>query len=198
MVTSKQDILKFWFQEADSNKLGAAMKRWFESNNEFDSEIKSKFFSTIEDALNGKLDSWTETIDGSLALIIVYDQFTRNVHRGSAASYTGDRRALSIAKNIISLGYDKNLPLLQRLFLYLPFMHAEDKSIQKQSLELYTDLSKDAPSEVKKYFGGCLDFAKKHKEIIDKFGRFPHRNKDLGRESTKEEVEFIKKSGRGF
>jgi len=198
MTQSKQDVLKFWFQETDSKNLKLAMKRWFEPDAKFDNEIKSKFSDLIEDALNGKTDDWSATIDGSLASVIVYDQFTRNIHRGSAASYTGDRRALAISKNIISLGHDKNLPLLQRLFLYLPFMHSEDKATQKQSVELYTELAKDAPSSVKKYFNDSLDFAKNHKEIIDKFGRFPHRNKDLDRESTKEELDFIKKKGRGF
>lgn len=198
MTLSKQDILKFWFQETDSEKLGTTMKRWFDPDKKFDNEIKSKFSDTVEDALNGKLEDWTSTIDGSLALILIYDQFTRNIHRNSGTAYTGDRRALAISKNIISLGYDKDLPLLQRLFLYMPFMHTEDKSAQKQSVELYTELANDAPSEVKKYFKDSLDFAKKHKEIIDTFGRFPHRNKDLGRESTKEENEFLKKKGRGF
>jgi uncharacterized protein (DUF924 family) len=198
MTASKQDILKFWFQEADSKRLDFSMKRWFEPNKKFDAEIKSKFFSTIEDALNGKLDDWAATIDGSIALILIYDQFTRNIYRNSATAYTGDCRALEIAKNVITLGHDEELPLLQRLFLYLPFMHAENKMTQEQSVELYKKLVGDSPSSVKKYFSESLEFAKKHKEVIDKFGRFPHRNKDLGRESTKEEIEFIKKKGRGF
>lgn len=167
-----QEILSFWF--AAENK-----PKWFIKKQEFDREITSKFLNYYEEAAKGDLDHWQESLDGSLALIILLDQFPRNMFRGDARSFATDSRAIAITKKIIAQNIDHQASEDYKHFLYMPLMHSEDLADQELSVELFT------------YNPRARDYAIRHMEIIKKFGRFPHRNIILGRESTVEEIQFL-------
>jgi uncharacterized protein (DUF924 family) len=166
-------ILNFWFSKDNSTK-------WFTKSKDFDSLIINKFLAIYNKAANGDLDDWKQEPEGMLALIIILDQFPRNMFRDSAKSFAGDAKALSYAKEAIAKEIDKKLLLQQRRFIYMPFMHSENLEDQNISVQLF------AADET------SYKYAVRHREIIQKFGRFPHRNNLLGRESTKEEVDFLK------
>jgi uncharacterized protein (DUF924 family) len=176
-----QQILDFWF--APETK-----EQWFAKSDEFDLEIETQFGKTLEQALQCELWTWRETAQGRLAEIIVLDQFSRNLFRDHPASFAQDPMALSLAQEAIRLGLDLNLKPEERSFLYMPFMHSESKIIHIQALQLFEALGNPIN----------LDFEKKHKVIIDRFNRYPHRNEILGRESTPEEIEFLKQPNSSF
>lgn len=176
-----QQVLDFWFAPDTKEK-------WFAKSDEFDLEIETQFGHTLEQALQCELWTWRESIQGRLAEIIVLDQFSRNIYRDHPASFAQDPLALALAQEAIHLGLDIDLPAEQRIFLYMPFMHSESKIIHIQALKLFEALA--IPVN--------LDFEKKHKVIIDRFGRYPHRNEILGRESTPEELEFLKQPNSSF
>ena len=176
-----QQILDFWF--APGTK-----EQWFAKSDEFDLEIETQFGKTLEQALQCELWTWRETAQGRLAEIIVLDQFSRNLFRDHPASFAQDPMALSLAQEAIRLGLDLNLKPEERSFLYMPFMHSESKIIHIQALQLFEALGNPIN----------LDFEKKHKVIIDRFNRYPHRNEILGRESTPEEIEFLKQPNSSF
>ncbi len=169
-----QSILKFWFSEP-VNKL------WFKSTPEFDDEILIKFHSLWLDAKKEKLINWEKTAQGCLALTIVLDQFPLNMFRGTAKSFSTEQHAIRISRQAIANKFDKKLPLYQRSFLYMPLMHSENINDQNLSVELFTD------SGLK----NNLRFAKHHRDIIKEYGRFPHRNSILGRNSTEKELEYL-------
>lgn len=194
MIISSQDVLDFWFLPIGVKGHNAQRAEWFRKNDEFDQQIFSQFGGVIEEALAGGLRQWDdEGTQGTLARIIVLDQFTRNVYRGTAKSFAGDVLALEAAKAIDDSGANQTLPAVQRAFSYMPFEHAESLSLQIRCVDLFTMLAADTPG-----FAGMFDYAKKHHEVIRRFGRFPHRNPILGRESTPEEVEFLKQPGSRF
>lgn len=180
-ITSAQEVLSFWFNE--SNK-----ELWFVRNDEFDQEIRERFYDTWDAGRQGLLYEWRETFEGRLAEIIVLDQFSRNLNRGSALSYTQDKMALILAQHAIEHPDFEKQPLEQKSFILLPFMHAESKGIQEKSEELYLQLGNELHTKI------MYD----HKRIIDKFGRYPYRNEVLGRDSTPEEVAFIHGNDLGF
>jgi len=194
LIISSQDVLDFWFLPIGVKGHNAQRAEWFRKNDEFDQQIFSQFGGVIEEALAGGLRQWDdEGTQGTLARIIVLDQFTRNVYRGTAKSFAGDVLALEAAKAIDDSGANQTLPAVQRAFSYMPFEHAESLSLQIRCVDLFTMLAADTPG-----FAGMFDYAKKHHEVIRRFGRFPHRNPILGRESTPEEVEFLKQPGSRF
>lgn len=176
-----QKVLHFWFEEIDSSY-------WWKKDEQFDASIKDKFETTLNQARQGELFTWRASAEGRLAEIIVLDQFSRNIYRDTPESFSQDPQALCLAQEAISLGIDKNLDTNQRVFLYMPYMHSESKLIHEEAIRLFEELGNK----------NNLDFEHKHKVIIDQFGRYPHRNKTLGRESTPEELEFLKKPGSGF
>lgn len=176
-----QHVLDFWFDPETK-------ENWFAKSDEFDLEIEEQFGHTLEQALKCELWTWRETAEGRLAEIIVLDQFSRNLFRDHPASFAQDPLALSLAQEAIRLGLDLKLTPEQRSFLYMPFMHSESKIIHTQALALFENLGN--PNN--------LDFEKKHKAIIDRFGRYPHRNEILERESTAEEIEFLKQPNSSF
>lgn len=176
-----QDVLNFWFDE--ENK-----EFWFAKSDDFDLEIEEKFGYTLQQAMQCELWTWRETAEGRLAEIIVLDQFSRNLFRDHPAAFAQDPLALSLAQETIRLGLDLTLRPEQRSFLYLPFMHSESKIIHQQALNLFEALGNPMN----------LDFAKQHKVIIDRFGRYPHRNIILERESTPEEIEFLQQPNSSF
>jgi len=171
-------VLEFWFGTGPETY----REIWFQSSPEFDREIEEKFGEDRSIAAAGRHDGMAETPDGALALVILLDQFSRNLLRGSPEAFASDPKALMTAKSAIERGFDQQMSLLRRVFFYVPFEHCEDLAVQEQGVELYRAL-------------GDADFLKymiEHRDIIAKFGRFPHRNAVLGRESTAEEVVFLK------
>ncbi|HEX6016890.1 MAG TPA: DUF924 family protein [Burkholderiaceae bacterium] len=188
-----QQVLDFWFGAPDDPAHGLPRKAWFEKNDAFDAQIRERFGALIARALEGALDPWAAAPASSLAQIVVLDQFTRNAFRGTALAFAGDSRALATARALVAAGIDRQLTGVQRQFVYLPFEHAEDLVTQKESLRLFAQLERDAPE-----VGELLVWAQRHHEIVERFGRFPHRNAALGRASTAEEAEFLKQPGSGF
>jgi len=176
-----KDIIDFWFVEL-------APKQWWQKNLEFDSMIKDRFGMLHQQAAAGELFGWRETALGSLAEIIVLDQFSRNIYRDKPESFACDGLALELAQLAISKGFDADLPQVKRHFLYIPFMHSESSSMHIEAVKLFESLGDS----------NTLAFEHKHKAIIDRFGRYPHRNSILGRVSTLEEEEFLKQPGSGF
>ena len=176
-----QQIIKFWFEEIKPAQI------WIKDKN-FDQVIIDRFSGVYQKATQCELFEWRETPEGRLAEIIVLDQFSRNMFRDCAKAFAFDSLALSLSQQALSIGADKKIDKEKRGFIYLPFMHSESQEIHKQALEIYQNHGVQGP----------LDFELKHKAIIDRFGRYPHRNKVLGRQSTDEEIKFLEGPNSGF
>lgn len=187
-----QAILDFWFSPVGSGEHGKTRGGWFRKNVEFDGLIRSQFVADIEAALAGELADWEQSSQELLALIILLDQFTRNIFRDSARAFAGDVRALALARKAIELQWDTALLPVQRWFAYLPFEHSENLADQEEAVRLFRLL------EAYPECNGVSVWAEKHYEVIAKFGRFPHRNAVLGRASTAEELEYLAQPGAGF
>lgn len=180
-ATTPGDIIDFWFSEE-------VKPLWFKKSTEFDRKITRHFLDTYQLAKTGALDDWRNLAQNALALIIVLDQFPRNMFRDTAQAFATDAKAVELAKYAIARNYQQELSAEQRVFLYMPLMHSENPADQAQCVELFTKLGR--PDN--------LNFALKHQEIIDRFGRFPHRNEILGRKSTPAEREFLTQPGSSF
>lgn len=189
-MSQYQKILDFWFGTGSDR--GKEQKFWFIKNKEFDEEVRSRFLPTYHAAAAGKLDDWKESPESCLALILLLDQFPRNMFRDSPQSFATDEKALETAKYALKQGYDIQLLPVQRWFIYLPFEHSENLEHQRQAVALFETLEDDPQS------ASSIDYAKRHLEVIKRFGRFPHRNAVLGRESTPEEEEFLQQPGSSF
>lgn len=188
-----EDILDFWFgafptpYSADPAKVDM----WFKNGAAYDSEIFINFGVDYHRAINGELDHWVDSHRGRLALIILLDQFSRHIHRGSAAAFAQDAKAQALCIDGIGAGDDSRAHAVERSFFYLPLEHAEDIEKQALSLRAYTQLVQDVPEQYRKPFAMNLEFARRHHYVIERFGRFPELNEILGRESTDEERAFI-------
>ena len=193
MDAQAQDVLDFWFLPPDNRDYGQARGEWFRKDDAFDAHIRARFGTLIDAAIEGGLRAWEATPHGALARLIVLDQFTRNVYRGTPRAFAGDAQALALAVALTQAGQDQQLPPMLRAFAYLPFEHAEDLAMQARAVELFQLLSQAQPG-----FDGMLDYAQRHQEVIARYGRFPHRNAILGRPSTPEEVEFLRQPGSSF
>lgn len=189
-ILPTSEILQFWFGETD-----APREVWFQKDDAFDAEIKRRFEPALLEALRSPHLVHPRTLDrdGRLALLILTDQFSRNMYRGTPASFAGDPLALECCKQLIASGQDAHVSPVRRVFVYLPLEHAEDIRLQGQSLMMYRKLAAEHP-ETKTN----LVYAEKHYEIVARFGRFPHRNAILGRPSTPEEIAFLKTPGSSF
>lgn len=187
-----QKILDFWFPK----DVTLPWVKWFQKDENFDKSIKEKFENHIFEYSEGKLDEWKNEPKSMLALIILNDQFTRNIYRNTPKAFAYDKLALQLANESIERGYEKEYNVFERPFLYLPFEHSEDKEYQKKSVDLFQKLLKEYPEDA--WAKNSLQYSISHKKIIDKWGRFPHRNRILNRESTKEEEEFLKTEGSSF
>ena len=193
MDAQAQAVLDFWFLPPDNPGYGQSRAEWFRKDEAFDARIAERFGALIDDALAGGLRAWEATPHGALARLIVLDQLTRNVHRGTPRAFAGDAQALALAQSLTEQGLDQQLPPMLRAFAYLPFEHAEDLAMQARAVELFQLLSQAQPG-----FDGMLDYAERHQEVIARFGRFPHRNAILGRASTPQELEFLRQPGSSF
>lgn len=189
-----QEVLDFWFGAPGSAAYGEERDAWFRKDDAFDSEIRARFGDVIAQAVAGGLRDWDdEGPQGVLARIIVLDQFTRNARRGTPGAFEGDALALSAARKLVETGAYRDLAPVQRSFAFMPFEHAEEPRAQEQAVELFTELA----HETGKY-ANSLDYAHRHRGVIARFGRFPHRNAILGRASTPEEAEYLRQPGSGF
>jgi uncharacterized protein (DUF924 family) len=174
MTESPQSIVEFWFSDA-------VRPLWFGATPEFDKQVRERFELLWQQGAQGKLDGWVENVAGALALVILLDQIPLNIYRGQARSFSTEAKARDIAWYVIDKGWDVNLPDEQKAFLYMPFMHSESLADQDRSVALYEAAKLD----------NNLKFAKHHRDIIRRFGRFPHRNKILGRESSEAEEVYL-------
>lgn len=193
-------ILSFWFGDSALalSSLDQRISLWFGKSEATDATIRERFGAAIEAASRRELDHFADSPRGRLALLVLLDQFPRNIHRGTPGAFANDARALSIALEGIEKGHDRELHPVQRLFFYLPLEHAEDLAMQERAVELCRALHNEAPPGWDRYFANFLDYAERHRDVIAKFGRFPHRNAILGRESTEAEREYLAQPGAGF
>lgn len=184
-------ILDFWFSNPQAP--AGTRKVWFAKDPNFDQLICSRFQNDYQAAATGQLDQWQESPQGCVALILLLDQFPRNMFRDTPAAFDTDPQALAVTEHAIRHSFDQKLPPLQRWFLYIPLMHSENLNYQNQSVQLFAQL-RDQASET----ASAFSYAVRHQEVIKQFGRFPHRNNILNRASTFEEVEFLKQPGSSF
>ncbi len=194
------EILSYWFGEPEdtvSYSQGRS-KIWFGGDAETDRDIRQRYLPLLEKFTKGELDHWKQHPKSALALIILLDQFTRNIYRDQAKAYDFDPQSLQLAKDCVDRGIDKQMLCIERVFVYLPYEHSENIEDQKESLKLFEGILQDAPEDLKQSAESYLLFAKKHYDVVAEFGRFPHRNSLLGRESTNEEIKFLEAKGRGF
>ncbi|MBV7267200.1 DUF924 family protein [Erythrobacter ani] len=177
------EVLHFWFLEL-------MPEHWFGGSDAVDNACESRFGGTLAEAAAGKLDHWAETPRGLLALVIVLDQFSRNIHRDTARAFAQDDKAQELVRQALEREWDDKLGMDERQFLYMPLMHAEDRTLQELCLDKFKAMAETASR--------IVGFAEKHQAIVERFGRFPYRNQVLGRESTAEERDFIDKEGNPF
>ncbi|MBB63807.1 MAG: hypothetical protein CMO81_01960 [Waddliaceae bacterium] len=195
----QEEILNFWFGEScDVDYSQKSHQLWFGKNVEIDALLKERYFSLYELACEGKLSHWSVEPKGRMALILLLDQFSRNLFRESSQAFAQDSEALFLTLSGIDLGHDRLLSPIQRSFFYLPLEHSEDPKMQELSVQKMVELLSEVPWEYRNKYQSFVDYARRHKVIIDRFGRYPHRNKVLGRESTQDEIEFLKKEGSIF
>ena len=176
-----QDIIDFWFLECEP-------AQWFQKSDSFDNLIRQRFGKIHQQARLGECFTWRNSIDGRLAEIIVLDQFSRHIYRNTAQAFAQDMQALTLAQEAVAQGIDQKLECIERSFLYMPYMHSESVAVHQEAERLYKSLNKE----------DNYNFELKHKAIIERFGRYPHRNALLGRKSTNEELDFLKHSESSF
>ncbi|HEY3146187.1 MAG TPA: DUF924 family protein [Dongiaceae bacterium] len=186
-MSTPREVLQFWFSER-------ARLLWFEKDAAFDEDIRARFGPMVHEAQIGGFEAWRSSPDGALALLLLIDQCARNIHRGTAKAYLGDARAREIAAEAIARGFDQRYPFPDRVFFYLPFEHCETLANQDRYIALLQGCMREFGEIATDY----LEYAHRHRNIIKRFGRFPHRNEALGRETTEEEAEFLKEPNSSF
>lgn len=193
-------IKEFWFGKQLDDEAVAKEKSslWWSKHDASDVEIRQRFGPCIDLAYRHELNHWANSPHGLLALILLTDQFPRNAYRGTPQAFAYDELARAWCKQGLAQGHDLQLRPIERVFFYLPLEHAENLQDQEQAVALFTKLAESASQQSQANFDGFLHFAVRHHEIIQRFGRFPHRNQILGRESTDAEVEFLKQKGSSF
>jgi uncharacterized protein (DUF924 family) len=191
-MSQAREILDFWFGSPEDPSYGKPRQIWFTKKPEFDEELRTRFIKDYQKAAGGYLDEWIDLPESCLALILLLDQFPRNMFRGTPEAFATDWEALSAAHHAVAQGYDRQLMPVQRWFIYCPFEHSENLEHQRQAVKLFQQLSNDPDS------ASAIEYAFRHLEVIERFGRFPHRNAILGRASTPEEREFLQQPGSSF
>jgi uncharacterized protein (DUF924 family) len=192
-LSSPDEVLDFWFGAPGSAERGRLREFWFRKRDATDRDIAQRFGPLIEQALRGELEAWAAQPEGALAQVLLLDQFTRNVFRDTPRAFAGDARALRAATAMVGARQDEALPPEQRAFVYLPFEHAEGLAMQDEAVRLFTRLADEAPA-----LTDMLAYAHKHRDVVLRFGRFPHRNEVLGRQSTSAETDFLREPGSRF
>lgn len=200
MSADPEALLKFWFDDALESAAAAERRSalWFSANADFDREITRRYRDLPERAAAGELDGWRETDVTALALVLAVDQFPRNLFRGSAKAFAFDPLACEVACAAIDTGFDRTLHPLQAVFVYLPLEHAEDIAMQERCVELVRALENRAPPDLRPRFEEFTGYAERHRDVVRRFGRFPHRNDALGRESTADETRYLTGGGDTF
>jgi uncharacterized protein (DUF924 family) len=200
MSVDAEQVLDYWFGAEHGEWEAAPGKAqiWFRGGEAVDREIGERFGDAVRAAVAGELEAWAATPRGRLALVILLDQMSRNVHRGSGEAFAGDPRAHRLVEEGLARGVDRELRPCQRPFLYMALVHAEDLACQDRACALFEALAAEAPPDKRGPFDQYLHFARLHRDIIARFGRFPGRNARLGRESTPEERDFLAKPGSSF
>jgi uncharacterized protein (DUF924 family) len=193
-MSTPEAVLEFWFP-ADPRRANAL---WWGKDAALDAEIRERFGPTLRAARAGELDAWAEAARGRLALIVVLDQMSRNIHRDSPEAFAADERARALTLTGLERGHDRELRPIERLFFYLPLEHSEALADQQRCVELMGALASEVEDAEREQFVGFVDYAVRHRDIIERFGRFPHRNAVLGRESTAAELEFLTQPGSSF
>jgi uncharacterized protein (DUF924 family) len=196
MAADIEAIHEFWFGPLDEGGMCAPdrHKLWFESSPGTDQLCRERFGELVQRAVAGELQRWEASDRGLVALILLLDQFTRNIHRGTPAAFAGDARALDLAQRTIVAGHHQRLPAIHQVFLYMPLEHTENIDIQEECVTLFEELAAVTGNE---QIGNFCRYAIAHRDVIERFGRFPHRNAILGRESSPEELGYLQKNG-GF
>lgn len=187
------DVLAFWFGAPDAADYGQARAAWFRKDDAFDAQIRARFLAEVEAAIAGQRGDWAACPQGALALFILLDQFPRNLFRNTARAFAGDAAALALAGHVVEQGWDCELLPVQRVFVYLPFEHSESLTDQDRSIALFAALAAEHTETA-----ANLDYAHRHRDVIVRFGRFPHRNAALGRASTAAETDYLAQPGSGF
>lgn len=194
-----EEILRFWFGTNPEAEATAQRRRlWFGGEEATDRLIRDCFAVDVRRAAGGEYASWRHSARGTLALILLLDQFTRNIFRGSAAAYAEDEKARTLCLAGLEKGLDRRLGTVERAFFYLPLEHAEDRQLQQRSVQAFAALRNEAPPALRELCASFYDYALRHQEIIERFGRFPHRNAPLNRASSTEEEAFLQQPGSSF
>lgn len=194
------DVLDLWFGALTPDGMTQEDRSalWWSKSDATDALLRARFAEHVESALAGHLDALAETPEGRLALIILLDQLTRNIYRATSRAFAGDEQARRLCLEGLERAHDRALAPIQRVFFYMPLEHAEDVELQASCCTLFEALCESAPPSRRETFEGYLEFARRHREIVERFGRFPHRNAILGRESTPEEAAFLTQPGSSF
>lgn len=200
MQSDPRDIFDFWFGRAvdDPGEAAARESFWFGASEKTDALIRERFVSAVEAAARGELDSWIEAPRSALALVLLLDQFPRNIWRGTAKAFAHDAQALRAAKEAVARGHVQSLAPLAQAFMLLPFQHSESVEDQRESVRLSSEITAAAPAAWRPVLERHLQFARLHLALIEQFGRFPHRNRVLGRVPTAEEEAYLSKGGASF
>jgi uncharacterized protein (DUF924 family) len=188
-------VLAFWF---DDDPVGRGRSEWWRKDPNFDEQIRQRFGDAWAAAAAGELDAWQSEPRSALALVVLLDQFSRNLWRDDARTWAQDDRALRVARGAVDAGHDAALRPIEACILYMPFMHAEDREAQAESMRLFEQLAAGVPEEYRETYDRMLHYAVLHRDIVDRFGRYPHRNAILGRPSTPEEEAFLKEPNSSF
>ncbi|CAI8993581.1 Transmembrane protein [Pseudomonas chlororaphis] len=200
MAAPWQPLLDWWFGSAEkpADIVAEKGKLWFGKRDSQDLEARERFGDLVEQALAGGLTEWAQRPQGWLALVLLLDQLPRMLYRETPKSFAGDLRAQALVAQGIAAGFDRQLPAMQRSFIYLVFEHCENLAVQNEAISRFAALHDEQPPEDRSVFADQLDYAERHQKIIARFGRFPHRNRILGRESTPEELAFLREPGSSF
>lgn len=199
-METASSIHNYWFgiEKDDAVVVQQRSKTWWSKNEIVDAEIREKFEQPVQQAARHRLDDWASTPSGMLSLILLTDQFPRNMYRGTPSAFEFDTVALEWCLKGIANGFDLKLRPIERVFFYLPLEHAESRDHQEQSVQLFSRLFQEVPADLIETFRSFLAFSLRHRRVIERFGRFPHRNAILQRTSTADEIEFLKEPGSSF
>jgi len=193
-----REVLDFWFGAPGSVEHGQARTVWFRKDEAFDELIRQRFGEAVSIAIAGGFGDWCASAPGALARILLLDQFTRNIFRGTARAFDYDAQALGLTLSGMQSAADAALGVVERIFFYMPLQHAEVTEVQEESVAAYRRLLTEAPGELRPVFAGALRSAENHRAIVEKFGRFPHRNRLLQRPNTPAEDAWLRRGGESF